>query len=113
MFRFGLMAALLFGVIDPATQIKAAKEAIAAHDFDRAVILLREGLAGATDRDALAALHFYSALALSGKGADDKARSELREFARLKPGASSVDPNKFPPRFVKLFNEVVAQRPAI
>ena len=45
MFRFGLMAALLFGVIDPATQIKAAKEAIAAHDFDRAVILLREGLA--------------------------------------------------------------------
>jgi GWxTD domain-containing protein len=116
MFRYLLIAALLFGAVDPGAQITAAKDAITAHDYDRAIDLLRSAVSDATaivdpkqHDDALAALHFYSAVAYSAKGSDDKARDELRQFVRFKPGASKIDANRYAPQFVKLFNEVVGQ----
>lgn len=59
-----------------------------------------------TRTDALAAIHFYSALAFSNCGLVAKAREEVREFLRFHPGYSSLDARKYPGQFVSLFDEV-------
>src|SRR5712691_2423492 len=124
MFRSGALAMLLFGwtsplfAADASAAMAAAKQAIAARDYDRALSLLQGGITDATaiadpkeHDDALAALHFYSAVAFIAKGADYKSRDELRQVVHFKPNVSRIDPAKYSPRFVKVFNEVIAQAP--
>src|SRR6185436_8019089 len=62
--------------------------------------------------DALAAIHFYSALAFHDCGLADPAKSELREFFRFHPGASQLDASKYPRGFVALFNSIQRTAPA-
>src|SRR6266508_757488 len=97
---------LLWLATNPGAAMAAAKAAITAHEYDRAIALLQEAVPDATaiadpkqHDDALAALHFYSAVAFSAKGADDKARDELRQFIRFKPDASRIDQQKYAPQF--------------
>jgi len=56
--------------------------------------------------DALAALHFYSALAFSNCSQPNNARDHLREFFRLHPGHSSLDEARYGRAFVRLFDDV-------
>jgi len=56
--------------------------------------------------DALSALHFYSAIALSNCKDVDGAKSHLREFFRFRPGRSTLDEAKYGSAFVKLFDDV-------
>jgi GWxTD domain-containing protein len=122
MFRFA--AAVLFlstttlYAADPAAALAAGRQAIDARHYDHAIDLLQGALpsalaiANSAERDsALAALHFYSAVASSAKGDDARTRDELRLFMRHHPGASKVDATKYPRAFVKTFKEVVTQPP--
>jgi len=56
--------------------------------------------------DAMAALHFYAALALSNCKDADGAKSHLREFFRFHPGQSALTAAKYGRAFVQLFDEV-------
>jgi GWxTD domain-containing protein len=98
---------------DPAQLIAAARARLAAGDcegstagFDAA----RREAAALVDPgvrlDALGAAHFYSAVTFSHCGDEARARAELKEFFRIKPGASTLDPAKYAPRFIRLFAEV-------
>ena len=51
----------------------------------------------------MAAIHFYTALAFSNCGDGEKAREQLREFFRFRPGPATIDPTLYPPRFVSAF----------
>jgi len=105
-----------FAAHTPAEAIAAGRTAIEAGLFDRAIIVMQDAIPAATmlssekeKSDALAAIHFYSALAFSELERDDKAREELREFLRFRPGVPKIDESKYPVPFVRTFNEVVTQ----
>ena len=106
---------------DPARAIAAGRSAIDAKHYQQAIEVMQNAIPDATairdpkqKADALAAIHFYSALAFEEWGFDDKAREELREFFRFHSGNSSLDRAKYPRRFLELFDEVktVAVTPA-
>lgn len=121
MIRFAAAIVLTFAFLsvtlagEPATTLAAARAAIDAREYDRAISLLRAAIPD-TDAiadpkqhgDALAAIHFYSALAMSGRGSVAEAREELLQFAHYRPGLHKLDAGKYPPEFMKLFTEVVA-----
>lgn len=107
---------------DKAAQALAeAKKSIANRNFGEAIVALRTGFEAAgqilepdTQEQALTALHFYSAVAHSGRTDLDAARSDLKEFFRLSPNSRTIDSTKYDVRFVRLFNELlpaVAQTP--
>jgi GWxTD domain-containing protein len=98
--------------VDPAQALADAKRSIAGKDFRAAVDVLRPAL-GSVDTvpesqrtQALAALHFYSAVAYTGLRNDADARTHLAEYLRLTPGGQRIDVSKFDPRFVALFTEL-------
>lgn len=109
-------APALFAAQTPAQAITAGRAALDAHQFDLAISTLQDAIPAATmlpngkeKANALAAIHFYSALAFSELERDDKAREELREFFRFQPNAAKLDESKYPVPFVRAFNEVAAR----
>ena len=102
----------------PASAIAAGRTQIDAGNCSGAVETLQRALPEAANihnqrdrHDALAALHFYTALAFSNCEMPDKCREQLREFFRFRPGQSSVDAAKFPAQFVLAFSEMQRTRP--
>ena len=102
-----------FAAHTPAEAIAAGRTAIAAGQFDRAIITMQDAIPAATmlpdPKDkaaALAAIHFYSALAFSELERDDKTKEELREFFRFKRGDVKLDESRYPVPFVRAFGEV-------
>ena len=99
---------------DPAAAIGQARQALSARDYQTAVKTLQGAVAEASAlaepqrKQALSAIHFYSALALSAMKNDVQARQELEKFFGLAPGMNTLDPAKFDKRFVATFNEVRA-----
>jgi len=104
-----------FAAQTPAEAIVAGRTAIEAKQFDRAIIVMQDAIPAATmlkdekeKANALAAIHFYSALAFSELERDDKAREELREFFRFRPEAAKLDESKYPVPFVRAFNDIAS-----
>jgi GWxTD domain-containing protein len=102
-----------FAAQTPAEAIAAGRAAIEMKQFDRAIIVMQDAIPAATmlkdekeKANALAAIHFYSALAFSELERDDKTREELREFFRFRQGGVKLDESKYPVPFVRAFNEV-------
>ena len=98
---------------DPARAVAAGRAAISAQQYQHAIEVMQNAIPDATairdpkqKADALAAIHFYSALAFEEWGFDDKAREELREFFRFHRGNSTLERSKYPKRFLELFDEV-------
>lgn len=120
----GALALVLLCVItplfaaDPGIAIREARAAIDAHRYDEAVRTLRnaipdaEALAGPQRNQALAALHFYAAIALSANRDKAGAAAELNQFFDLSPSSNKIDPAKFDSKFVAVFNETLAGRQA-
>jgi GWxTD domain-containing protein len=105
-----------FAASSPAQAIAAGRAAIEAQEPARAVQIMQDAIPGAAAlgnpkerSNALAALHFYSALAFSEMERDDKAREELREFFRFHQGESKIDESRYPVPFVRAFNEVASR----
>jgi GWxTD domain-containing protein len=115
--RVVLLALLLFPVLayagDPGAAIGQARQAINEHRYDAAVKLLQdampdaEKLAEPQHTQALAALHFYSALAYSGANKMTEAKNEIAAFLKYSPQTKAVDPGKYDRKFVAAFNEVL------
>jgi GWxTD domain-containing protein len=107
-----LITPAAIGASDPATALTEAKRSIAAKDFRGAVDALTPAVAGAGQlaepqrSQALAALHFYSAVAQSALRDDAKARMHLAEYLRLSPNSRRIDASKYDPRFVGLFRDM-------
>jgi GWxTD domain-containing protein len=111
-----IFSAALFpsaALADPSQALALAKQQITANDCGAAVRTLQDGIrdaAALTEQNkreaALAALHFYSALAQSNCAQQDQAKSHLREFFALQKGQSSLDASKYPRAFVTLFDSV-------
>jgi len=104
-----------FGAQTPMEAIAAGRTAIEAKQFDRAIVVMQDAIPAATmlkdekeKANALAAIHFYSALAFSELERDEKAREELREFFRFRPEAARLDESKYPVPFVRAFNDVAS-----
>jgi len=98
---------------DPNTAIATARKQIQDKQYPEAVKSLQEAvpaaaaLPDARDRTmALAALHFYTAIAFSGMNDEWKAKEELEQFFHFSPQTNSIDPAKFDPHLVKWFHEV-------
>ena len=100
----------------PAQAIADGRARIAARDCHGAVQVMQDAIPDAValvdsseSASALSAIHFYSALAFHECGLSDQTKFEIREFFRFRPGASQLDPAKYPRAFVALFDEVQAQ----
>ena len=98
---------------DPHQAIATAQQQLAANNCRGAVRTLNDAtpeasaIADAKERnDALAALHFYSAIALVDCKDTDNAKAHLREFFRFHPGRSTLDSAKYGRAFVSVFDEV-------
>ena len=108
-----MIAALVLTLaLTPADALKNGRAQITSGDCLGAVATLQDAVPAAaalepepTRNDALAALHFYTALAFSNCRLPDKARQELRAFFRCHRGGS-LDRRAYPPEFVALFDEV-------
>jgi len=111
------LALLLFPLFafaaDPGAAIGQARQAINDRRFDDAIKVLEaampdaDRLAEPQHTQALAALHFYDALAYSGANKTSEARREIAAFRKFSPQTKSVDAAKYDKRFVTLFAEVV------
>lgn len=104
---------------DPGVAIRDARAAIDARRYDEAVRVLRGAIPDASKlaepqrTQALAALHFYTAIALSGNRDKAGASAELNQFFDLSPSTNKIDPAKFDSKFVAVFNETLASRQAV
>jgi GWxTD domain-containing protein len=115
-FTFVFIVAVLLSntafAADPAAAIGKARQALNDKQYDAAIQILQAAvpdaaaLAEPQHSQALAALHFYTALAFNGLGDDDKTREELEQFFRFNPNAKALDPSRYDPMFVKTFSEV-------
>jgi GWxTD domain-containing protein len=104
-----------------ATQVDKALEAVGQGQaaieqkkFEEAAQALQGGLPAAaaiedaeTRQQALAAIHFFSALAYSGMEAESEAREQVELFLIQMPKSTSVDKAQYPAPFVATFGEVV------
>jgi GWxTD domain-containing protein len=97
---------------DPGAMLARGREHIQRQQYAAAVRVLHEALAEAEKLEAaaqrsqaLAALHFYTAVAFSGMNNDAHTRQELQEFFSLNPEMRSIDAAKFDPAFVRRFRE--------
>ena len=109
-----LIAAVAFAG-DPGAALSTGRQHIANNQFEAAVKVLQDAvpdaaaLAEPNRTKAMAALHFYTAIAFAGmKNADANAREALEHFFFLSPNMNKIDATKFDPNFVRLFNEVSA-----
>ncbi|HEU4523053.1 MAG TPA: GWxTD domain-containing protein [Thermoanaerobaculia bacterium] len=97
---------------NPAEAIGAGRQAIQNKDYNRAVETLQDAVPAAAMLDepertqALAALHFYTALAFNAMKNDEKTREALEQFFEFSPQTNKIDPAKYDGRFVRHFNEV-------
>jgi len=97
---------------DPSAAIGTARQHIADKQFDAAVKVLQDAMPDAAAlhepnrTKAMAALHFYTAIAFSGKNAEGDAREALERFFLLSPDNYKIDPAKFDAKFVRVFNAV-------
>lgn len=97
---------------DPSAALSEGKQAILNKEFEKAVNVLQGAVPAAAAlpdperRQALAALHFYTAIAFNGMKNDAKTREELEQFFEFSPQTNRIDPAKFDGRFVRHFNEV-------
>lgn len=93
---------------DPSAAIAQARELLAKGDCRAAAGVLENAVkeAGAVSNDAVAAIHFHAATAHQRCGRIGEAREHLKQFFVLHPGVSKLDPKKFEPAFVRLFDEV-------
>ena len=108
-FLFSAQAALA----DPSADIARGREQLSAGDCRAAAASFgkaRSAAAALTTEqqraEALTAIHFYTAMAHSKCGLEPGARSELKEFFRLRKGHSTLDTSRFDPKFATLFTEV-------
>jgi len=118
------LLSLLFAVIpftwtaaaqDAGAALAEARQHIAKKDYGKAASILEpavqsaESISDPTTRgQALAAVHFYAAVAYSGAQDDPKAETHLKEYLRLTPNARAVDPAKYDKRFVALFERLTS-----
>ena len=100
----------------PAQAIADGRARIAARDCHGAVAVMQDAVpAAATLADpkessgALAAIHFYSALAFHDCGLAEQAKIEMREFFRFRSGTSRLDPAKYAATFIDLFEDIQRQ----
>jgi GWxTD domain-containing protein len=100
----------------PASALAAGRQAIQQQRFDEAIHVMQSAIPLAAQLEnqkermqALAALHFYSAIAFDSAGDENGSRQELQQFFAFNPGAGALDPTKFDRRFVKLYNDVHKQ----
>jgi GWxTD domain-containing protein len=97
---------------DPGAAMSRARQALNERQYQLAVNILQDAvpdaamLADPQRSQALAALHFYSALAFNGMRDPDKTREELEQFFRFNQKAGALDPAKFDAAFITAFNEV-------
>ena len=98
---------------DPAADLARGRNAIKNRDYSEAAQILRSGIESAESigdagqkKEALAALHFYAALATFHSGRDSAARSHLVSFFANQPNATRIDPKRYDPDFATLFNQV-------
>lgn len=98
---------------DPAQELARGRSALAKRDYHRAAEILRTGIESAErlpakpeKTEALAALHFYAAVATYHAGREAAARSHLTDFFEYQPNATRADPQRFEAGFVTLFNQV-------
>jgi GWxTD domain-containing protein len=103
--------------VDPATALQEARGHIASRRHAAAASLLEEAIATASDytdskmrSEALAALHFYAAVAYTETLNEAKAREHIRQVFELRPTMRISDASKYPRRFVQLFNDAAATR---
>ena len=98
---------------DAATSLSRARSLMAKGQWQAAASAIAPGIRQAaaikdddTREQALAAVHFYSAVIHSRLGDRNKAESHLNQFFQWSPQAR-IDQSKFDPAFVALFNELV------
>ena len=97
---------------DPAAALAEGKQAIQNREYARAIRVLQDAvpdaanLAGTERNRALAALHFFTAIAFNAMRDDAKTREELEQFFEFSPETNRIDPAKYDGRFVRHFNEV-------
>ncbi len=94
---------------DPGVAVQQARDHIAAKRYADAVHILKgalddvDSLSPADRAKAVAAMHFYTAVALSGLKADADAVAHLQEYFGLVPSARLTSPEKYDAHFVELF----------
>ena len=99
---------------DPGAALNAGRQNIADKKFEAAVKVLQDAVPDAAAlpepnrTKAMAALHFYTAIAFAGMNAEANAREALEHFFFLSPNMNKIDETKFDAKFVRLFNEVSA-----
>jgi GWxTD domain-containing protein len=99
---------------DPAAAIGAARQSISGKQYDQAVKVLQDAVPDAANlaepqrTQALAALHFYTAVAFNGMKNEAKTREELEQFLAFNPNAAKLDPAKYDAAFIRIFDEVRA-----
>jgi GWxTD domain-containing protein len=100
---------------DAAAALDEARQHIAKKRYSQAAAILEPAVASAeaiADEairgQAVAAIHFYAAVAYSGANDDAQAETHLREYLRLTPNARAVDPAKFEKRFIALFEKLTS-----
>lgn len=100
----------------PANAVSRGRVAIAEKNFALAVELLQGAIPAVesiTDpeeqRQALASIHFYSAVAFTSLDERTRARRELMKFFELMPNMNRVDGSKYSAGFVAIFNAVAAE----
>lgn len=103
----------VFAASDPAEALSQARTHITNRQFREAATLLAPALEAAETiadeamrTQALAALHFYSAVAHSGLRDDTEATRHLRLYLAATPNARNIDSSKYDRRFVALFNDL-------
>ncbi len=95
--------------IDPGAAVQQARDHLSARQYAEAAGALRgaveaaQALPGEERTQALAAVHFYSAVALSGLRSEAEAKEHLIEFLTLQPAAELTNPEKYEDAFVALF----------
>jgi GWxTD domain-containing protein len=106
------LALSVTAAVEPGAAIAKAKEQIAAGNHAAALQTLHGASAGAASMmnlkqrsAALAAIHFYSALAALNMSDEDQASAELRSFFFYAPG-SKLEASNYPRPFVALFDKV-------
>ena len=108
-----LCACAAAALAEPHQSIATAQQQLAANNCRGAVQTLKDAMPEASviaadkeRNDAMAALHFYTALAFSNCKDVENAKEHLRDFFRLHPGQSKLDEAKYGRPFVRLFDEV-------
>jgi GWxTD domain-containing protein len=98
---------------DAATSLTKARSLMAKGQWKAAAAAIAPGVEKAAAikdperrEQALAALHFYSAVIHSRLGDDQGAERHLNEFFQWSPQAHSIDKAKYDAKFVALFNEL-------